>query len=245
MGFWDIFYVFGLPIALAAMVFSLVASFWTKSTFKKYSKVMSSGKMTGYDVAQRILHENRLSGKFGADYTVDIQHVSGSLTDHYSPKEKVLRLSDSVYNSTSVAAIGVAAHECGHAIQDSEHFMPNMLRSALAPLAGIGSQAGPYLAIIGFVFSGRTANSSIGSLMINAGILLYAVAVLFYLVTLPVELDASRRAVKILDESRILSGEELSGAKKVLSAAAMTYVAAAAAAIITLLRLMALSRRRN
>ena len=149
MGFWDFMYVFGFPLAIATLLFSLFASFWTNHTFKKYSKVHSTRGVTGQQAAEEILRINDLSGSFGNDQSVSVERVAGNLTDHYSPKEKVLRLSDSVYGNTSVAAIGVAAHECGHAIQDSKGFIPNKIRSALVPLANVGSRFGPYMAIIG------------------------------------------------------------------------------------------------
>jgi hypothetical protein len=244
MGFWDIMYYFGLPIGIAAMVFSLFASFWTNHTFKKYSQVHSTRGITAEQAAEEILRINSLSGSFGNEQSVSIERVAGNLTDHYSPKEKVLRLSDSVYGNTSVAAIGVAAHECGHAIQDSKGFIPNKIRSVLVPLANIGSRFGPYMAVIGFVITSYSASGTIGNAISLLGIGLFVFAVLFYLVTLPVELDASRRAIMILDKTDILTDDELSGARKVLRAAAMTYVAAVVASILTLLRLLAMRRRR-
>lgn len=244
MGFWDIIYVFGFPLAIVTMLFSLFASFWTNHTFKKYSKVHSARGVTGQQAAEEILRINQLSGSFGNDQSVSVERVAGNLTDHYSPKEKVLRLSDSVFDNTSVAAIGVAAHECGHAIQDSKGFIPNKIRSALVPLANVGSRFGPYMAIIGIIITSYSVSGTFGNALSLLGIGLFAFAVVFYLVTLPVELDASRRAIKILDSTNILDDEELAGAKKVLRAAAMTYVAAAAASIITLLRLLAMRSRR-
>lgn len=244
MGFWDAMYVFGLPLGIAAMLFSLFASFWTQHTFKKYSQVHSTRGITAEKAAEEILRINSLSGSFGNDQTVSIERVAGTLTDHYSPKEKVLRLSDAVYGNTSVAAIGVAAHECGHAIQDSKGFIPNKLRSVLVPLANIGSRLGPYIAIIGFLIANNQTSGTLGDTIALVGVGLFIFAVLFYLVTLPVELDASRRAIRILDQTDILTDEELGGAKKVLRAAAMTYVAAAVASVLTLLRLLAMRRRR-
>lgn len=244
MDFWDFMYTFGFPLAIATMLFSLFASFWTSHTFKKYSKVQSARGITGQQAAEEILRINELSASFGNAQSVSVERVSGTLTDHYSPKEKVLRLSDSVYDNTSVAAIGVAAHECGHAIQDSKGFIPNKIRSVLAPLANLGSRFGPYMAIIGIIITSYSASGTIGNALSLLGIGLFAFAVVFYLVTLPVELNASRRAIKILDKTDILTDNELSDAKKVLRAAAMTYVAAAAASIITLLRLLAMRSRR-
>ena len=242
-GFWNFFYYFGWPLAILAMLFSLGASAWTRATFNKYSKVGSGSGITGHEAAERILHSRRLSGKFGYGHTVSVERISGNLTDNYSPKEKILRLSQGVYDSNSVAAIGVAAHECGHAIQDAENFFPNKIRAFLVPVANIGSQFGPYMAIIGVILSYQMPKTGFGDILFNVGILLFFVAVLFYLVTLPVEIDASRRAIAILREDGILSEQELAGAKKVLTAAAMTYIAAAAAAVITLLRLIGMRKR--
>jgi hypothetical protein len=239
--FWDFFYDYGLFLMIGAAVLSIFASIWTKVSFSKYSKVMSVRGITGKDAAEHILRSANLSdGGFGSG--VSVEPIAGSLTDHYSPKEKVLRLSEPVYGSSSVAAIGVAAHECGHAIQDSRSFLPNKIRAFLVPLANIGSRFGPYMAIFGFLFTAYIGQA--GIIMANIGILLFAFAVLFYLVTLPVEFDASKRALRILADTNILTDEELVGAKRVLRAAAMTYVAAAASAIITLLRLLAIRRRR-
>ncbi len=240
------FYSYGWPLALLAMLFSIGASIWTKATFNRYSKIASQSGMTGRDVAERILSSNRLSGKFGYGYSVSIEKIAGNLTDNYSPKDKVLHLSESVYGSRSVAAIGVAAHECGHAIQDASGFIPNKIRSFLVPVANIGSQFGPWIAIIGIIITNRMPKGAtgIGDLVFNAGILFFFFAVVFYLITLPVEINASHRALKILKEDNILTASELSGARHVLTAAAMTYVAAAAAAIITLIRLLGMRNRR-
>lgn len=243
--FWDFFYIFGWPLAILALLFSLFASFWTKHTFKKFSQVRMSGNLTGRDVAEKILATNQLSGRYGAGYSVKVEPIAGNLTDHYSPKEKVLRLSEGVYNNQSVAAAGVAAHECGHALQDSDGYLPNKIRSALVPVANIGSKVGPYVAIIGVMITSRMPRAGIGNIIFNIGILAFFAAVVFYLVTLPVEINASRRAIAILRDERILTEEELTGAKKVLSAAAMTYIAATASSIITLLRLLSMGRRRR
>jgi len=170
-----------------------------------------------------------------------VEQVSGNLSDHYDPKHKVLRLSDSTYHSTSVAAVGVAAHECGHALQDAKGYAPLGIRSALVPAANFGSMIAWPLIIIGLLFTGETS-----SLFINLGIILFSVSVLFQLVTLPVEFNASRRALQVLGDSNLLYEDEMRGARKVLSAAALTYVAAAAAAILQLLRIVLLSgKRRN
>lgn len=246
MGFWDIIYYYGYFIAIILMVVSLIISANCKRSFNKYAKVMARNGLTGADAAQRIL------SAYGV-HDVTIQHISGDLTDNYNPKDKTLNLSDSVYASSSIAAIGVAAHECGHAIQHNVGFVPNKIRSALVPGANIGSRFGPLLAIVGVILMGyldysnnaEAGRSGIGYTIFFIGIVAFSLAVLFYLVTLPVELDASRRALKILKNDGLLAGEELAGARSVLSAAAMTYVAAAASAIMTLLRLISMAHRRD
>lgn len=241
MGFWDFMSSFGLIISIGMMVVSLIISANCKNTFNKYSKKMAANGMTGADVAQRIL------SSYGVN-DVTIQHISGNLTDNFNPKDKTLNLSDSVFSSSSIAALGVAAHECGHAIQHHVGFVPNKIRSALVPGANIGSRFGPYVAIIGLMMMGYldysdTSSGGMGNTIFWLGIIMFSLAVLFYLVTLPVELDASRRALKILRNDGILAGEEMTGATKVLSAAAMTYIAAAASAIVTLLRLISYGKR--
>ncbi len=246
MGFWDIIYYFGFALAIIMAVVSLICSANCKRAFSKYSKVMARNGMTGADAAQRIL------SAYGVN-DVTIQHISGDLTDNYNPKDKTLNLSDSVIASSSIAAIGVAAHECGHAIQHNIGFVPNKIRSALVPGANIGSRFGPILAIIGVMLMGYLEYSDgtgverggIGYTIFFIGIVIFSLAVLFYLVTLPVELDASRRALKILKNDGLLVGDELAGARSVLSAAAMTYVAAALSAILTLLRLISMAHRRD
>ena len=171
---------------------------------------------------------------------MQIEHVSGNLTDHYDPRSKVLRLSDSVYGSTSVAAVGVAAHECGHAIQHAHGYAPLKLRSVLVPVANFGSRIAWPLILIGLLF-----NSKSSILLIEAGIIAFSLAVLFQLITLPVEFNASGRAIRILADSGIMYGDEIKAARKVLSAAALTYVAAAASGILQLLRLVLLTRGRR
>ncbi|SCG97093.1 Putative neutral zinc metallopeptidase [uncultured Clostridium sp.] len=219
-------------LVLIGVVISLWASAKVKTTYSKYSRVRSMSGLTGAQVADQILRANGI-------YDVRIGHVSGELTDHYDPKNRVLRLSDVVYNSTSVAALGVAAHECGHAVQDDKDYFPLRFRNALVPVANFGTQAAWPIIIIGLVFGSS-------SFLINLGILLFSLGVLFQLVTLPVEFDASHRAIQILGNTGILYGDEIRGTKKVLSAAAMTYVAAAAASILSLLRLLILfGGRRN
>jgi Zn-dependent membrane protease YugP len=215
-------------LIIIGILLSLAASARVKSTFAKYSRVRSMSGMTGAQVAERILRNAGI-------YDVQIERVSGNLSDHYDPRTKVLRLSDSVYGQSSVAAIGVAAHECGHAIQHQNSYIPLTLRSALVPVANFGSSLSLPLIIIGF---------SMGyvEFLIDLGILLFAAAVLFQIITLPVEFNASRRAVIKLGETGILMNDELRLSKKVLNAAALTYVAAAAASILQLLRLILLFR---
>lgn len=189
--------------------------------------------MTGAQAAERILHSAGI-------YDVSVQHVSGELTDHYDPRNKTLSLSDSTYGSTSVAAVGVAAHECGHAIQHQQDYAPLSIRSAIVPVANLGSFAAWPLILIGMFIT-----SSTGSLLINIGILCFSLSVLFQLVTLPVEFNASSRAIHMLGQTGILREEELRGTRKVLGAAALTYVAGAAAAILQLLRLLILTNGRR
>lgn len=215
-------------LVLIGAVICMLASAKVKSTYNKYSAYRSASGMTGAQAAQRILHSAGI-------YDVTIQHVSGNLTDNYNPMKKTLNLSDSVYNSTSVAAVGVAAHECGHAIQHQQGYAPLKIRSAVVPAANIGSTLAWPLILIGLLFTHNT-----GTFFINLGILCFSFAVLFQLVTLPVEFNASARALRILGEQRILSDSELPYTKKVLSAAALTYVASAASAILQLLRLVLL-----
>ncbi|MCI8483021.1 MAG: zinc metallopeptidase [Lachnospiraceae bacterium] len=213
-------------LVIIGAVICLIASARVKSTFKKYDKVRSMSGMTGAQAAERILHSAGI-------YDVSVQHVSGSLTDHYDPRNKTLRLSDSTYGSASVAAVGVAAHECGHAIQHQKSYAPLSIRGAIVPVANFGSAIAWPLIIVGLFITSRT-----GSLLINIGILCFSLAVLFQLVTLPVEFNASNRAIRILGETGILGEEELRGTRKVLGAAALTYVAGAAASILQLLRLI-------
>ena len=219
-------------LVLIGVVISLWASAKVKTTYSKYSRVRSMSGLTGAQVADQILRANGI-------YDVRIEHVSGELTDHYDPKNRVLRLSDVVYNSTSVAALGVAAHECGHAVQDDKDYFPLRFRDALVPVANFGTRAAWPIIIIGLIFGSS-------SFLVNLGILLFSLGVLFQLVTLPVEFDASHRAIQILGNTGILYGDEIRDTRKVLSAAAMTYVAAAAASILSLLRLLILfGGRRN
>lgn len=215
-------------LVLIGAVICMIASARVKSTYNKYSRYRSASGMTGAEAAQRILNTAGI-------YDVTIQHVSGNLTDHYNPSNKTLNLSDSVYGSTSVAAVGVAAHECGHAIQHQKNYVPLTLRAAIVPVANLGSTFAWPLILIGLLFSRNT-----GALFIDLGIICFSFAVIFQLVTLPVEFNASRRALRILGEQGILSESELPYTRKVLQAAALTYVASAASAILQLLRLILL-----
>lgn len=214
-------------LVLIGALVSMYASMRVKSTFNKYAKIRSRTNMTGAQAAQRVLNSAGI-------YDVRIQHVAGNLTDHYDPRNKTLNLSDSVYGSASVAAVGVAAHECGHAIQHQQGYSPLNIRGALVPVANFGSAAAWPLIILGIIFGGA------GSIFCQIGILFFSAAVLFQIVTLPVEFNASSRAVRILGDTGILSEQELPYTKKVLKAAALTYVAGAAAAILQLLRLLLL-----
>ena len=219
-------------MVLAGAVLSLIASAKVNSTFQKYARVRSMSGMTGAQVARRILDRNGLSD-------IPVEHVSGNLSDHYDPTRKVLRLSDSTYNSPSVAAIGVAAHECGHAIQHKVGYGPLKLRTMIVPAANLGSRLGMPIILLGLFFGGG------GSFLVNLGIWVFSLAVLFQIVTLPVEFNASDRALVMLEDYGILGQDEKRKAKSVLSAAAMTYVAAAASSILQLLRLIILFGGRN
>ena len=222
-------------LVLIGVVLSLLASGRVKSTFAKYSQMRNSRGLTGAQAAEQVLHTAGI-------YDVRIEHVGGNLTDHYDPRTKVLRLSDSVYGQTSVAAVGVAAHECGHAIQHARGYAPLKLRSTLVPIANFGSKLAWPLMIFGLLISGESS-----TILINAGIIAFLGAVVFQLVTLPVEFNASNRAIRMIADSGMMYGEEIKGAKKVLSAAALTYVASAATAILQLLRILILTggRRRT
>ena len=214
--YWDSTYI----LVVIGAVICMIASARVKTTFNKYSAYRSMSGMTGAQAAERILR---------------VQHVSGNLTDHYNPANKTLNLSDSVCNQTSVAAVGVAAHECGHAIQHARGYVPLRLRTAFVPIANFGSMLAWPVIILGVIINSRSS-----MMLINIGILLFSFAVLFQLITLPVEFDASRRAMVQLREQGILGDQELHYTRKVLTAAALTYVASAAAAILQLLRIVLL-----
>ncbi|MCR5236337.1 MAG: zinc metallopeptidase [Lachnospiraceae bacterium] len=221
-------------LLLIGVVVTGIASAKVNSTFRKYARIASTTGMTGAQAAQHILNSEGI-------YDVSIQHIAGNLTDHYNPATKTVNLSDATYGSSSVAAIGVAAHECGHVIQHHTGYVPLNFRTALVPVANIGSKAGVPVIILGMILG---ANSS----LITLGIALFSFGVLFQLVTLPVEFDASRRALKLLGNLGILNPDEVRDSRKVLGAAAMTYVASAFASILSLLRLIILfggNRRRD
>jgi len=221
-------------LVLIGAVLSLIASARVNSTFNRFSKMHSASGMTGAEAAQRILQQNGI-------YDVAVEHVRGNLTDHYDPKNKVLRLSDATYSSNSVAAVGVAAHECGHALQHNAGYLPLRIRSAIVPAANIGSKLGIPIILLGVLLGSNY-------FLIELGIWVFSLAVLFQIVTLPVEFNASNRAMAMMERYGILSGDELRSTRKVLSAAAMTYVAAAASSILQLLRLVILfggGRRRD
>lgn len=227
--YYDATYV----LVIIGMLLSLAASAKVKSTYARFARERSLSGMTGAEAARKILSTAGI-------YDVRIQHVAGHLTDHYDPRNKTLNLSDSVYNDVSVAAVGVAAHECGHAIQHDRGYVPLKMRSSIAPVASFGANISWPMILLGLFLGGS-------ELLIQGGILLFSLAVLFQLITLPVEFNASDRAVKLLSETGILYEEELRKTRKVLSAAALTYVAAAASSILQLLRLVLLfgNRRRD
>lgn len=215
-------------MVIVGMIISMLASAKVKSAFNKYSKVRSMSGMTGAQVAERILSSQGI-------YDVSVQRVAGSLTDHYNPSTKVVNLSETVYSSTSVAAIGVAAHECGHAIQHAKGYVPLSLRTAIVPVANIGSKIAWPLLILGLLINSRSSLT-----FIYAGIICFSFALIFQIVTLPVEFNASARALKLLTSNGILSDDEVGKTRKVLTAAALTYVAAVAASILQLLRILAI-----
>lgn len=217
-----------IVLVLPAVLLALWAQTRVTSTFNRYSKIASLGGLTGSEAAKAVLNQNGL-------HSVRVEPIDGNLTDHFDPRTNVIRLSRAVYNERSIAAIGVAAHEAGHAVQHSENYMPIKVRNAVLPVANIGSYAAFPLAILGILFS--------FDMLINVGIILFSAVVLFQIVTLPVEFDASKRAITTLDNLAILNKQELRGTKRVLSAAAMTYVAATAVAIMNLVRLLVLSNR--
>lgn len=224
-----------LLLVLPCILFSLWASASVNSTFKKYSKQISAHRLTGAQAAQRVLITNGVSG-------VRIERVSGNLTDHYDPTTNVIRLSESVYDSPSTAAIGVACHEAGHAVQYAKNYGPIKLRAAIIPITNIGSHLAMPLILIGLLL---TAFSEFSTFIVYLGIACFGLTLLFQLVTLPVEFNASRRAMAAIEEAGLLTEEEQKGAKRTLTAAAMTYVAATAVALAQLLRLILLFGNRG
>lgn len=235
MGYYYYYYDPTYILILIGIVITLAASAHVNSTYKKYSRCRSATGITGAQAAERILRSQGL-------YDVRIQHISGNLTDNYNPVNKVLSLSDATYNSTSVAAIGVAAHECGHAVQHAKGYAPIKVRNAIVPLANWGARLSWILIIAGLFFTGNSSQT-----FLNAGIFAFSLAVLFQIVTLPVEFNASGRAMEILRDNGILGMDELKVVRKVLGAAALTYVASAASSLLQLLRLVLLfgGRRRD
>ena len=226
-----------LVIVLPCLILSMLASSSVNSTFKKYSKVNSIRRLTGAEAAQRVLSANGVRG-------VRIERVSGNLTDHYDPKTNVIRLSDSVYGATSVAAIGVAAHEAGHAVQYAQNYGPIKLRAAIIPITNLGSKLAMPLILAGILFS---FFGSFSTTLVYLGIAAFSLSIVFQLVTLPVEFNASRRAMEAIETAGLLTHEEQQGARKTLKAAAMTYVAATAVAVAQVVRLLVLfgGRRRR
>lgn len=221
-------------LILIGLLLSMAASAKVNSTYARYARVGARCGMTGAEAAKRLLNSQGI-------YDVTVRRVPGKLTDHYDPRNKTVNLSESVYGSTSIAAIGVAAHECGHAVQDKVGYFLLNFRGSLVPAANFGAQLSWPLIIIGYLFGGA------GGTLVKVGLLMFCAVVLFHLVTLPVELDASRRALRLLDENGILVEDEVKKTRKVLGAAALTYVAALAASILQLLRLLILfgGQRRN
>ena len=219
-----------LVLVVPTIILSMIAQIMVKSTFAKYSNIRCSRNISGSDAAILLLKSNSITD-------VKVEAVQGTLTDHYDPRDKKLRLSQPVYGQPSIAAVGVAAHEAGHAIQHAKGYGPLVLRSTLVPVANIGSRFGPWIAIAGIFFS--------MPLLLNIGIVLFGGAVVFYLITLPVEFNASARALALLQSGNVLTAKELEGAKKVLNAAALTYVASALTALMSFIRLLLIARGRR
>ncbi len=228
-GFDWTYIVFILP----CIIITLICQANVKSTFAKYSKIRNSRNMTGAQAAEYVLRSNGVTG-------VRIEHVAGNLSDHFDPRTNVIRLSDSVYNSNSVAAVGVACHEAGHAVQHAQNYLPNKIRTIILPMAQLGSKLSWILILLGFLFT-----SKVGFTLLYIGIILFSLSVLFTIATLPVEFNASKRALECIKNNELLHGDEYTGAKRTLQAAAMTYVAVALTAIMQLVRLLALAKRRN
>lgn len=224
-------YDWTMILVAAGAVLCMLASMHVNTTYTRYSRMAAACGLTGADVARLILERNGVTD-------VQVQHVSGNLTDHYDPSKQVVNLSDAVYGSRSVAALGVAAHECGHVMQHEEGYTPLQFRTALVPIANFGSNAGIWIVLLSLILG-------LSSTLTTIGIVLFSMGVLFQLVTLPVEFNASHRALVMLEQYGVLGTDENRKARAVLKAAALTYVAAAASSILQLLRLMLLSNRRN
>ncbi len=222
------YFIFMIP----CLILSIYCSAKVNSTFNKYSKVANKRGITGAQAAQNVLTSNGVTG-------VRIEQVAGNLTDHFDPRTNVIRLSESVYNSSSVAAVGVAAHEAGHAVQHAQGYVPNKIRSAVVPVANIGSRLSWILIFIGLLLPVQY------SFVVTLGIVFFSFSVIFTLITLPVEFNASKRALATIQDTNLLYDDEYKGAKKTLSAAAMTYVAAAATSVAQLLRLLLIANRRR
>ncbi len=235
MFYFDYTYIlFMIP----CIIITLICQVRVKTAFSKYAGIPNSRGMTGAQAAEYVLRQNGVTD-------VRIEPVQGKLTDHYDPRTNVIRLSEAVYNVNSVAAVGVAAHEAGHAVQTAKNYTPNKIRSAILPAARIGSSISWILIMLGFLFAYRSSSNPAGMYLLYGGIILFSASVLFTIVTLPVEFDASRRALKCIREGNLLREDEYKGAKSVLTAAAMTYVASAITAIMQLLRLLLIVNRRD
>lgn len=221
-----------LIFILPCLILSLICSANVNSTFKKYSQIRNTRNLTGAQAAQEVLMSNGVTG-------VTIEPVHGNLTDHFDPRTNTIRLSESVYNSTSVAAVGVASHEAGHAVQHAQGYVPNKIRSVIVPVANFGSKLSWILILVGLLLPVEF------SAVVYIGIFMFSFSVLFTLITLPVEFNASKRALQTIEKYNLLTSDEYVGAKKTLSAAAMTYVAAAATSVASLLRLLLIARRRR
>ncbi|MCI6770445.1 MAG: zinc metallopeptidase [Oscillospiraceae bacterium] len=219
--YWPDYYY--IILVIPALILSMIAQIGVKSTYKRYSNMMNNRGLTGAMAAQKVL-------AYYGIYNVRIEQVSGSLTDHYDPRANVIRLSSGVYSGSSIAAVGVACHEAGHAAQHAQNYAPIKIRNSILPIANIGSSMGMILAVVGYFLS--------FSFLVNLGILLFAFVVLFQLVTLPIEFNASSRAIKVIDETGLLDSDEQRGAKKMLAAAAMTYVASLLVSLMSLIRLI-------
>lgn len=234
MGYFSYLYYYDwsyILFMLPCIIFTLAVQVYMNSAFKKYSAVRNSRNLTGAEAAQRVLIQNGVSG-------VRIERISGSFTDHFDPRTNTIRLSEPVYNSNSIAAVGVACHEAGHAVQHAENYLPNKIRSVILPAANIGSKISWFFIIAGLISSALQP-------LLYVGIVLFSAAVLFTVATLPVEFNASSRALKCIRETGMLSDTEYTGAKRTLQAAALTYVASAATAVFQLLRLIMIANSRR